>query len=83
MHLKCDQQWHDSALAWSYPAIGITCLYMAIECVVYFVLVILLEVYIFVYLLFYITGVFYDYVGKGRETSFSRNVVPINIKGLS
>ena len=39
-----DTKWEESALAWNYPGSGTACLYMAIEAVVYFLLVLLIEV---------------------------------------
>jgi len=36
-------KWEESALAWDYPGSGITCLYMAIEAIVYLLLVLLME----------------------------------------
>lgn len=37
-------KWEESALAWNYPGSGQTCLYMALEAVLYFLIVLLLEV---------------------------------------
>eukprot|EP00794_Sanderia_malayensis_P017576 gene17576-19328_t len=37
------KKWHESALNWEYPGSGKALLYMAIECVVYFILIILFE----------------------------------------
>ncbi|XP_065052485.1 phospholipid-transporting ATPase ABCA3-like isoform X1 [Rhopilema esculentum] len=38
-----DTKWEESALAWNYPGSGTACLYMAVEAVIYFVLVLLIE----------------------------------------